>query len=66
MALSSTCPKCGSISFEVATVEPNKSNHKLNFVRCSSCGGVVGVLDFYNIGSLLQNLAKELGFGSIH
>jgi hypothetical protein len=29
------------------------------------CGGVVGVLDFFNIGAMLQTLAKKLGAGNI-
>ncbi len=65
MALSSTCVKCGSTSFEVKLVTPAGSNFKLNFVQCSLCGGVVGVLDFYNIGGLIQTLAKKLGAGNI-
>jgi hypothetical protein len=35
---------------------------KLNFVQCASCGGVVGVTDFYNIGTLIRTLAKKMGF----
>lgn len=58
MALSS-CPKCGNHSFEVETVEPMRSNFKLNCVQCSSCGTVVGVLEYLNIGAqiLKQNIA---------
>jgi hypothetical protein len=65
MALSSTCVKCGSTSFEMKEVTPRGSNFKLNFVQCSSCGGVVGVLDYCNIGGMLQTLANKLGVGSI-
>ena len=64
MALS-TCVKCGHHRFEVKEVEPNNSNYKLNFVQCTSCGGVVGVLDYSNIGSLLEALADRLHVGSI-
>jgi predicted nucleic-acid-binding Zn-ribbon protein len=60
-----TCVKCGSTLFETKEVTPRGSNFKLNFVQCSSCGGVVGVLDFYNIGGMLQTLAKKLGAGNI-
>jgi len=65
MALSSTCMKCGSTSFESKTVTPHGSNFKLNFIQCSSCGGVVGVMDYFNIGGMLQSLARKLGIGSI-
>lgn len=60
MALSS-CLKCGNHHFEVAANEPRGSRFKLLFVQCSSCGAVVGVLDHFNIGSLLHTLAKRLG-----
>jgi hypothetical protein len=29
--------------------------------RCSSCGGVVGVLDHFNIAQLISEFAKKLG-----
>jgi len=58
MALSS-CPKCGNHLFEVQTVEPMHSNYKLNCVQCSSCGTVVGALEYLNLGAhiLKQNTA---------
>jgi translation initiation factor 2 beta subunit (eIF-2beta)/eIF-5 len=46
--------------FEVVEKEPTHSNFKLLFVQCSSCGAVVGVLDHYNIGSLIHDLAEKL------
>lgn len=57
----STCVKCGSTSFEVREHTPYQSNFVLNFVQCRSCGGVVGVLDYYNIGQLIHDLARKLG-----
>lgn len=65
MSLSSTCVKCGGTSFETKEVEPRNSRYKLIFVQCSSCGGVVGVTEFFNIGSMLQTLAKKMGLGSL-
>lgn len=62
MAYSSKCPNCTSTSFEVALETPKHSNFKLQFIRCSSCGTVVGVLEYYNIGMLLHKLAKKIGF----
>ncbi|MGA2553267.1 MAG: hypothetical protein ABSF20_00605 [Smithella sp.] len=58
----STCIKCGNTRFEIKIVEPNGSSFKLTFIQCASCGGVVGVMDFFNIGQLIHNLAKKLGF----
>jgi uncharacterized Zn finger protein len=57
----STCIKCGSTSFENKVVTPQHSEFRLTFVQCSNCGGVVGVMDFFNIGEMLQTLAKKLG-----
>jgi len=67
MALS-TCIKCGGTSFEVVEKEPRHSAFKLMFVQCSSCGGVVGVIEYENIGARLDNqdaalkkIANQLG-----
>lgn len=56
----SKCIKCDSHRFEIKEYEPVGSAYKLMFVQCSSCGGVVGVTDYYNIGTLLHQLAKKL------
>jgi predicted nucleic-acid-binding Zn-ribbon protein len=56
----STCIKCGSSSFENKENSPRGSNYAVTFVQCSSCGGVVGVTDFYNIGQLIHDFAKKL------
>ena len=60
MALSSQCPKCSSTVFETVIETPKNSNFKLLFVRCEKCRTVVGVLDYYNIGKLIQSFAKKL------
>ena len=57
----STCVKCGSHSFELVETEPFGSAIKLYFVQCSSCGGVVGVQEFNNIGSMLEKVYSKLG-----
>ena len=57
----STCVKCGNSSFEVKENSPSKSNYKLMFIQCSSCGGVVGVMDYFNIGDFVVKIAKKLG-----
>ena len=59
MALS-TCIKCGGSSFEMKEATPRGSAFVLMFVQCSSCGGVIGVIDCDNIGQLIHNLAKRL------
>jgi hypothetical protein len=57
----SRCIKCDNSSFEIVENTPHRSVFKLMFVQCTSCGGVVGVLDFYNIGERLTELARKLG-----
>lgn len=57
----STCIKCGSTRFETKEVTPSDSNFILMFIQCSSCGGVVGVMDLFNIGNLIHELANNLG-----
>lgn len=58
----SKCPKCDSVSFELKAGEPHGSKYKIMFIQCRSCGGVVGVTDYYNIPVLLEKIAKKLGF----
>ena len=50
----STCLHCGRTSFEVKRVEPRNSMYVLMFVQCSSCGGVVGVLEHEVTSGLLH------------
>lgn len=63
MALHSRCPKegCNSTRFETEVEDPEGSNYKLLFIRCHSCGTVVGVLDYYNIGAMLGKLGDKMG-----
>ena len=56
----SSCMKCGTHSFEMVECEPRKSNYKLNFVQCTSCGGVVGVMDYLNVGADLRRLSAAV------
>ena len=57
----STCTKCGGNSFEIVESEPSGTNFKYSYVQCSSCGGVIGVMDYYNIGEMLDKIHKKLG-----
>jgi hypothetical protein len=61
----STCPKCDSTTFEAKEYSPRGSNFKYQFIQCASCGAVVGVMDYFNIGGMLQTLAEKLRVGSI-
>lgn len=57
-----TCGKCGGRRFEVSTISPEKSRYKLHAVQCASCGVPIGVVDYYNIGALIIELGRKLGF----
>jgi NAD-dependent SIR2 family protein deacetylase len=56
----STCVKCGGTTFENKEASPKNSKFKLIFVQCASCGGVVGAMDYFNIGVELQNVQKAI------
>ena len=56
----SSCPKCAGHYFELVIQSPSKSNFKLSFIQCSSCGVVVGVMDYNNIGARLDQLEKKI------
>ena len=56
----SACPKCDGNHFEIKTIEPRGCNYKENLVQCTSCGVVVGVLEYYNVGSLVKDQEKEI------
>jgi hydrogenase maturation factor HypF (carbamoyltransferase family) len=57
----STCPKCTSTSFEIKTNEPKGSRYKIHFIQCSSCGAVVGTMEYYDTANLLDKIGKKLG-----
>ncbi|HEX2933800.1 MAG TPA: hypothetical protein VHO72_00460 [Bacteroidales bacterium] len=56
----SKCPQCACTEFEVVNQTPVNSNYELIFVRCLQCKTVVGVIDYYNVGTLIKKLAQKL------
>ena len=53
----STCVTCGTQDqFEGLKESMPGTNYKLAFVQCARCGGVVGVLDYYNISQRLEDM----------
>ncbi len=56
----STCPKCDNTSFKMVENSPSGSKFKVYFVECSKCGAVVGVMDFWNVGSTVKQAEKKL------
>lgn len=57
----STCGKCGSHLFRVQKTEPSGSAFILYFVQCSSCGTPVGVLEYNNLGAMVEKLEAKVG-----
>jgi uncharacterized Zn finger protein len=59
----SSCPKCSGSSFEMKeNGNVRNASFKIMFIQCSSCGTVVGTTDYYNVPSLLEKIARKLGF----
>jgi len=42
-------------------VEPRGSNYKFLFIQCTSCGGVVGVVNNSHLPSMLRKIGEKLG-----
>ena len=59
MALS-CCPKCDNEFFEMVEVEPGNWRFKVMFVQCTSCGAVVGSMDYFNLSTLILELKEKL------
>lgn len=59
----SKCPSCESNHFEMVDNNNVKgTSYKVMFIQCSKCGTVVGITDFYHTASLLEKIAKNMGF----
>jgi predicted nucleic-acid-binding Zn-ribbon protein len=57
---STRCGKCENSSFKVQEISPAGARYKMFTVQCSSCQTAIGVTDFFNLGSLLQDQEKKL------
>jgi hypothetical protein len=60
MALTTKCGHCGGAFWEIRTIEPTGANFKQNVLQCSACSVPVGVMDYYNLGSILKKQEKEI------
>jgi hypothetical protein len=50
---------CSNIYFEAVHKTPVNSNFRLIFVRCTAFIIVVGVIDYYNTGTLIEKIAAK-------
>jgi hypothetical protein len=57
---SSRCANCEGSLFEMIQNSPTKSAYKMNFIQCSKCGAVVGVVDYFNVGAMLHKQGEAL------
>jgi hypothetical protein len=55
-----TCIKCDGKTFQLTSVKPKGASIAFNMIHCSSCGGVVGVVDQTDIGSIVDDLHDKL------
>jgi hypothetical protein len=49
------CSNCGNRVFEIEEDSPLGSKFKLLFVQYASCGVPVSVLDYFNIGAMIED-----------
>jgi len=54
------CPKCESTRFKNAEITPEGSNYKLSATFCADCGAPFGLMDYFNIGKLVQHQEKQI------
>lgn len=56
----SKCSKCENTDFELVSAKIKFSSFNLNFIQCTRCGSVVGVIEDRNINYALDKLASKL------
>lgn len=56
----SKCIKCENTIFEMVEYSPLGSNFKYNFIQCNRCGGVIGAVEYFNVGADVQRLIRKL------
>jgi len=49
-----TCGKCGQHRFEIVEVSPASGRYKHNVIQCVGCGTPIGVVNYRNLGTLLD------------
>ena len=61
MPKNSECLRYSSQRFEAVEAKIEGARHRYMFVQCASCGGVVGILNYQNVPSMINQLAQKLG-----
>jgi predicted nucleic-acid-binding Zn-ribbon protein len=61
---STNCPKCENSAFKLQEMNVQGANYKLFAVQCVSCMTPVGIMEYYDTGSLLKGQEKQIA--SLH
>lgn len=56
----SKCGSCGGFGFAIKEVSPSGAAFKKVFIQCSLCGVPVGVTDFYDTHSAIENTNTKI------
>lgn len=53
------CGHCGQTGTKIVEIEPNGARYKQSAICCTHCSAILGVGDYYNVGTLLKTAEKE-------
>lgn len=56
----SKCAHCQSTRFEHSNEEPEGSNFKVSFIRCSGCKNPIGVMPYFETNSKIDKLHENM------
>ena len=56
------CGKCGKRSFEIVEISPAQGRYKHNVIQCSACGTPIGITNFQNLGTLIDQQDTKISF----
>ncbi len=60
MFTTSKCGHCGKYGTKLSEIEPNGSQYKQNAVCCTSCNSILGIVGYYDAGSLLKKQEAQI------
>lgn len=55
-----TCPRCEGRSFEMSTAVVGNSQYQQSLLLCSKCGSVLGLTEYLNVGSRVEELRQQM------
>jgi hypothetical protein len=59
-SLGAKCGHCGKSGTKIAEISPSGASYKQIAITCSGCSAILGVTDYYNVGTLLKQQEKEI------